>query len=178
MFQIRLSLVLFALVTLLPGTLMARDDDDRGKYVIVGAQYGTYEHHVDVTDRLRQLARTDRVFRMGNRTFGVDPDRGRVKSLRIFARGPRGEERMFEYREGSTVDGAQFRGWERGDWGGSGWSGSWEGGGGMASQPEMMAAMNELREAQRHLQAAAANKGGHRARAMDLIDQAISEVQQ
>jgi len=34
---------------------------------------------------------------------------------------------MFEYREGSTIDGSQFRGWGRGDWGNPGWNGSWEG---------------------------------------------------
>jgi hypothetical protein len=36
---------------------------------------------------------------------------------------------MFEYREGSVVDGSQFRGWGRGDWAGDNdrWSGRWEG---------------------------------------------------
>jgi len=37
--------------------------------------------------------------------------------LRIYARGPEGHERMFEYREGSVIDGGQFRGWDRGEWG-------------------------------------------------------------
>jgi len=145
--------------------------------MILNAQYGTAEHHVDVTDRLRELARADRPFRMGNSTFGIDPDHGRIKSLRIYARGPRGEERMFEYREGSTVDGREFRGWNRGDWGRGGWSGGWEGRGGM-DQPAMTAALDHLRQAQQQLQSAAINKGGHRQRAMQLIDQAIAEVQQ
>ena len=113
------------------------DDDDRdrdryrdeGQFVILSAQYGTAERHVDVTDRLKELARHDRTFVMGNNTFGVDPDYGRVKALRIYARGPDGRERMFEFREGSLIDGSQFRGWSRGDWGGQGWSGRWEGGG-------------------------------------------------
>ena len=82
---------------------------------------------LDVTRRLREVARQDRTFRMGNSTFGVDPDHGRIKTLRIYARGPNGQERMFEYREGSTVDGAQFRSWGNGDWGDGGWSGRWEG---------------------------------------------------
>ena len=60
------------------------------------------------------------------KTFGIDPDPNRVKVLRIYARGPNGGEQMFEYREGSTVDGSQFRGWGRGDWGTGGWSGRWE----------------------------------------------------
>jgi hypothetical protein len=35
---------------------------------------------------------------------------------------------MFEYREGTVIDGGQFRGWGRGEWGNGGWSGRWEGG--------------------------------------------------
>jgi hypothetical protein len=125
MFQIRLALaVLFAFAFLSP-TLHAQDE---GEYVILSAQYGTARRHVDVTNRLKEVAAQDRRFRMGNSTFGVDPDPGHVKTLRIYARGPNGGERMFEYREGSTVDGAMFRGWGRGDWGGGGWSGNWEGG--------------------------------------------------
>jgi len=42
----------------------------------------------------------------------------------------------------------------------------------------MTAAIDSLRNAQQHLQTAASNKGGHRERAMQLIDQAIYEVQQ
>lgn len=174
MSRIRLSLVILLIAFLLPAMLTAQHDE--GQYVILSAQYGTAERHVDVTDRLRELARADRPFRMGNSTFGIDPDHGRIKTLRIYARGPNGEERMFEFREGSTVDGAQFRGWRRGDWGrGDGWSGNWEGG---VAPPEMTAALDNLRQAQQHLQAAAPNKGGHRTRAMQLIEQAIAEVQQ
>ncbi|MGA9815116.1 MAG: hypothetical protein WBQ64_20205, partial [Terriglobales bacterium] len=105
------------------------NSNDAGQYVILSAQYGTARRHVDVTNRLKELARQDRTFRMGNSTFGVDPDPGQDKTLRIYTRGPNGQERMFEYREGSTVDGAQFRSWGRGDWGQGGWNGNWEGGG-------------------------------------------------
>jgi hypothetical protein len=100
---------------------------DAGMYVILAAQYGSARSHVDVTARLKELARADVQFRMGNSTFGVDPDRGVVKTLRIYARGPDGRERMFEYVEGSVVDGAEFKGWGRGEWGNGGWSGRWEG---------------------------------------------------
>jgi hypothetical protein len=106
-----------------------RWNSDEGDFLILSAQYGTERKHVDVTARLKELARADRTFRMGNTSFGVDPDYGKVKTLRIYARGPNGQERMFEYREGSLVDGSQFRGWGRGEWG-SGkdrWSGRWEG---------------------------------------------------
>src|SRR5258708_26958146 len=83
---------------------------DEGQFQILRARYGTANHFVDVTARLKELARQDVTFRMGNSTFGVDPDHGVVKTLRIYARGPRGEIRMFEYVEGSAVDGAQFTG--------------------------------------------------------------------
>ncbi len=98
---------------------------EEGEFRIVSARYGTERRNVDVTDRLRELARENATFRMGNSTFGVDPDHGVVKTLRIYARGPRGQMRMFEYREGSTVDGSMFNGWGRGDWGGERWNGGW-----------------------------------------------------
>jgi hypothetical protein len=128
MFGIRLAVSLLLTVAFLPTLAAAQYSNDAGTYVILNAQYGTERNHVDVTNRLKELARRDRVFRMGNSTFGVDPDRGEVKALRIYARGADGRERMFEYREGSTVDGSQFRGWDRGEWGQEGWSGRWEGG--------------------------------------------------
>jgi hypothetical protein len=127
MFKMRLVISLLT-VAFLPGMLAGQySAHDAGQYVILSAQYGTARRHVDVSNRLKELARQDRPFRMGNSTFGVDPDRGQVKALRIYARGPDGRERMFEYREGSTVDGSQFRGWSRGDWGRERWSGRWEG---------------------------------------------------
>jgi hypothetical protein len=100
---------------------------DAGQYRIVHAEYGTERNHVDVTQRLRELASQNRTFRMGNSTFGVDPDPGRIKTLRIYARGPDGRTRMFEYRESSTIDGSQFSGWGNGDWGREGWNGRWNG---------------------------------------------------
>ena len=102
---------------------------DEGEYVILSAQYGTDRHHVDVTNRLRELAREDLRVGITNQTFDVDPDRGQVKMLRIFARGANGQERMFEYRENSTIDGTMFKGWTRGEWAGENdhWSGRWEG---------------------------------------------------
>jgi len=151
-------------------------DEDSGEYVILSAQYGTARHYVDVTNRLKELARQDRTFRMGNSTFGVDPDQGQEKTLRIYARGPNGQDRMFEYREGSTIDGSQFRSWGSGDWGNGGWNGGWEGGG-YEAQPEMTAAIQSLREAQRNLEAASHDKGGHRANALQLVNQAIAEVE-
>jgi hypothetical protein len=123
-FKIRFILFLMLAISFLPARLRA----DVGQYVILSAQYGTARNHVDVTSRLKELAKTDRTFRMGNSTFGIDPDRGVVKALRIYARGPDGRQRMFEYVEGSVVDGSQFRSWGGGDWGSGGWNGDWNGG--------------------------------------------------
>jgi hypothetical protein len=102
---------------------------DSGDYLILSAQYGSERRHVDVTNQLKELARHDVTFRLDFRTFGVDPDEGHAKVLRIYARGPNGRERMFEYRDNSIIDGARFRGWGRGEWGNDNdhWSGRWEG---------------------------------------------------
>jgi hypothetical protein len=177
MFKIRMVLAVLAGIAFLPVGMFAQySPGDSGQYVILSAQYGTAQRHVDVTQRLKEVARRDRVFRMGNSTFGVDPDPGRVKTLRIYARGPDGAERMFEYREGSTVDGSQFRSWGTGEWGNGGWSGNWEGQR-FEVQPEMRAAIEHLREAQRDLQSASHDKGGNRIRALNLVNQAIAEVE-
>jgi hypothetical protein len=45
-----------------------------------------------------------------------------------------------------------------------------------ADQPNMRNALASLEDARRYLQNAAQNKGGHRARALDLTSQAIGEV--
>ena len=44
-------------------------------------------------------------------------------------------------------------------------------------QPRMEAALDELRSARSELQAAEGDKGGHRVRAIALVDDAIGEVQ-
>ncbi|HEY1131861.1 MAG TPA: DUF3395 domain-containing protein [Roseateles sp.] len=113
--------------TLLAGlTLPTRAEDD-GEFVILQARYGTESKQVDVTGRLRELARRDRRFKLTNDLFGVDPDPGRKKTLRIFARDRQGRERQFDYREYDWVDGAQFIGWGRGDWGDPADSRGWRG---------------------------------------------------
>jgi hypothetical protein len=45
-----------------------------------------------------------------------------------------------------------------------------------ANQPNMQAALNQLAAARASLVRAAHNKGGHRVKAIGLIDQAIAEV--
>jgi hypothetical protein len=103
-----------------PGNPAGRDE-----YQILQARYGTARNNIDVTPRLKELARQNATFRMGNSTFGTDPDPGHVKTLRIFTRARNGQNRMFEYREGSTVDGTIFSGWGSGNWGQGGWNGGW-----------------------------------------------------
>lgn len=122
MFKIRFTVFLVLVLALLAAPLAAQRG---GQYVILSAQYGYRDRHVDVTDRLRNLARGDRPIRVGNDVFGVDPAPNKRKTLRIYARGPNGQQRMFEYREGNVVDGGQFRGWRGGEWGRGGWNGRW-----------------------------------------------------
>ena len=45
-------------------------------------------------------------------------------------------------------------------------------------QPEMQAALRDLQQAQQKLQNSSENKGGHRAKALQLTRAAISDVQQ
>lgn len=49
---------------------------------------------------------------------------------------------------------------------------------GYADQPYMKAARTNLQDARAQLQAATANKGGHRVKAIDYVNAAISEVNQ
>ena len=114
------ALTFFAFLYAIPATAQ--------QYQILHAEYGTARNHVDVTQRLRELASSNRTFRMGNSTFGVDPDPGQIKTLRIYARGPSGPQMFVEYRESSVVDGAQYAGWGGGNWGREPWNGGWNGG--------------------------------------------------
>ncbi|HEY9109790.1 MAG TPA: DUF3395 domain-containing protein [Roseateles sp.] len=122
------SALLFPLLAGLALPALARNDDD-GEYVILHARYGTEYGHVDVTGRLKELARQDRRFRLENDVFGVDPDPGRTKTLRIFARDRQGRERTFEYRERDWIDGNLFIGWGGGGWGDYDGPRGWHGGG-------------------------------------------------
>jgi hypothetical protein len=148
MFKIRFALFLGLALAFLPGSLAAQG---YGQFVILSAQYGHERNHVDVTNRLRELARADRPFRVSNEDFGVDPDPGVVKSLRIYARGPNGQEQMFEYREGSVIDGGQFRGWRGGEWGNGGWSGNWNGGGGDREEGQFLILSAQYGHERRHV---------------------------
>jgi hypothetical protein len=108
---LRRTLAVASFVLMLASTAAAQ------QFQILRAEYGYENRWVDVTSRLRELARANATFRVSNDLFGVDPIEGTVKTLRIYVRGPRGENRTFEYPERSTVDGSQFTGWREGNWG-------------------------------------------------------------
>ena len=129
MAKIRSTMFLtMGLSLLLLGTLAAQDHDrDSGEFVILNAQYGTEHQHVDVTHRLRELARHDQTFRVEYNTINADPAPGRAKMLRVYARQPNGQERFFDFPDGSVFDGGRFSGWGRADWGQENWSGGWNG---------------------------------------------------
>jgi hypothetical protein len=117
--------IFFAIVLslLLPGTIAAAP----GQFLILSAQYGNRRRHIDVTAQLKQMAATNQMYRVNYKTFG-DPAPGHAKVLRIYARGPGGRVRMFEYRDNTVIDGSQFRGWGTGQWGGPNdrWDGRWD----------------------------------------------------
>lgn len=46
-----------------------------------------------------------------------------------------------------------------------------------AAQPQMQAALNHLKQARTSLNRATADKGGHRERAIELVNQAIDQVE-
>jgi hypothetical protein len=115
------------LVASVPAVAQRRDDGDDGEYQILEARYGTAENNVDVTQRLKELARQDRRFRLVNELFNVDPAPGQRKTLRIYARGRDGQSRTFEYLERNEIDGSQFTGWGGGNWGHERGRHSWDG---------------------------------------------------
>lgn len=87
---------------------MAAQDEG---WQIMRADYGFRSQRNDVTDILRDLVSRGGVngrVAVNNQTMGGDPAVGKDKSLRIFARNRRNEEREFDYREGGFIDAAMF----------------------------------------------------------------------
>jgi hypothetical protein len=78
---------------------------------IMRADYGFRAQRTDVTDILRDLISRGGVngrVAVNNQTMGGDPAIGRDKSLRIFARSRRNEEREFDVNEGGFIDARMF----------------------------------------------------------------------
>ncbi len=110
-----IAAVLFAIgVTLFGAGAVAQDEG----WQIVRADYGYKNQRTDVTDILKDLIERGGVngrVAVNNQTMGGDPVPGADKSLRIFARNRKYEEREFNYKEGGFVEVRMFN-VRREDW--------------------------------------------------------------
>src|SRR6202521_1992192 len=87
---------------------LAGQDED---WQLLRADYGWRDQRVDVTGLLQDLLSRGGVggrVAVNNQTMGGDPAIGKDKSLRIFARNRRNEEREFNYNEGGFVEARMF----------------------------------------------------------------------
>ena len=94
-------------VTLFTAGVGAQDEG----WKIMRADYGFKGQRTDVTDILRDLVSRGGVngrVAINNQTMGGDPAVGRDKSVRIFARNRRNEEREFDVNEGGFIDARLF----------------------------------------------------------------------
>src|SRR6202795_4598587 len=105
-----IALVIFAIgVTLFTAGLRAQEEG----WQIQRADYGFKNQRSDVTDILKDLIERGGVngrVAVNNQTMGGDPAVGKDKSLRIFAKNRRNEEREFSYNEGGFVEVRLFNG--------------------------------------------------------------------
>jgi hypothetical protein len=111
-----LTLLFTTGVTLFTAGVRAQEEG----WQIMRADYGFRAQRTDVTDILRDLVSRGGVngrVAINNQTMGGDPAVGRDKSLRIFARNRRNEEREFDVNEGGFIDARLFvvRGDDRDD---------------------------------------------------------------
>ncbi len=110
-----IAAVFFAIgLTLFGAGAVAQDEG----WQIVRADYGFKNQRTDVTDILKDLIGRGGVngrVAVNNQTMGGDPAVGKDKSLRIFARNRRNEEREFNYNEGAFVEARMFN-VRRDDW--------------------------------------------------------------
>jgi hypothetical protein len=102
------AVVIFAIgAGIFSAGVLAQDEG----WQIVRADYGFKNQRNDVTDILKDLIGRGGVngrVAVTNQTMGGDPAVGADKSLRIFAKNRRNEEREFSYREGGFVDVRMF----------------------------------------------------------------------
>jgi len=85
---------------------------------IMRADYGFKNQRNDVSDILKDLVERGGVngrVAVNNQTMGGDPAVGKDKSLRIFARNRKNEQRQFDYNEGGFVEARVFN-VRRDDW--------------------------------------------------------------
>ncbi len=103
--------VAFALFAIGASVFSSRAGAQEEGWQILRADYGFKNHRNDVTDILTDLIGRGGVngrVAVNNQTMGGDPAVGKDKSLRIFARNRRNEEREFSFNEGSFVDVRMF----------------------------------------------------------------------
>jgi hypothetical protein len=103
-----IALVIFAIgATLFTVGVGAQEEG----WQILRADYGFKNQRNDVTDILKDLVERGGVngrVAVNNQTMGGDPAVGKDKSLHIFARNRRNEERQFDYNEGGFVEARMF----------------------------------------------------------------------
>ena len=105
--------VIFAMILVAIGAAafpMQTDAQDQS-WLVVRADYGYRNQRNDVTDLVHELISRGGVngrISVSNQTMGGDPARGADKTLRVFARNRRGEEREFDFKEGGSFDVAIF----------------------------------------------------------------------
>jgi hypothetical protein len=102
--KVLIALFFFTVGAVLLSTRVVGQDDG---WRVVRATYGSKSQAADVTAILRDLLSSGgtngKIF-INNQTMGGDPAPGRVKTLHIFARNSRNEEREFDYDEKSYMD--------------------------------------------------------------------------
>ena len=103
-----IAVIIFAIgATLFTAGVGAQEEG----WKILRADYGFKNQRSDVSDILKDLIERGGVngrVAVNNQTMGGDPAVGKDKSLRIFARNRRNEERQFDYNEGGFVEARMF----------------------------------------------------------------------
>ncbi len=103
--------VAFALFAIGASVFSSKAGAQEEGWQILRADYGFKNQRNDVTDILKDLMGRGSVngrVAVNNQTMGGDPAVGKDKSLRIFARNRRNEEREFTFNEGGFVDARMF----------------------------------------------------------------------
>ncbi len=106
-----LSVIAVAVLAMTGAIFSARVIAQEEGWQVVRADYGFKNQRNDVTDILKDLIGRGGVngrVAVNNQTMGGDPAVGKDKSLRIFARNHRNEEREFNFNEGGFVDARTF----------------------------------------------------------------------
>ena len=105
-FLIAIALCAFGAAVFTP-RVAAQDD----VWQVTRADYGHKSQRTDVTDLVQDLISRGGVrgrVAVNNQTMGGDPAVGKDKSLRIFAKNKRNQERVFTYNEGGSFEVRMF----------------------------------------------------------------------